>query len=101
MFLILFSIVAQVLDQYLNKTYNGCPAGEARISPGFQAKSSHIIHTVAPEWIDGSHNEPALLEACYKNTLQIAMENHIESIAFPALGCGIYGYPVFLCSHYQ
>ena len=82
------------LDQYLDNTYTGCPTGEARISPGFQAKASFIIHTVAPIWKDGTQNEPVLLESCYIKTLELAKEHHIQSIAFPALGCGIYGYPI-------
>ncbi|SDO74272.1 O-acetyl-ADP-ribose deacetylase [Pseudomonas jinjuensis] len=71
----------------------GCPTGEARITPGFRLPARHIIHTVGPVWRGGGHGEPDLLAACYRNSLRLAEENALAGIAFPAISCGIYGYP--------
>ncbi|XVF24329.1 hypothetical protein REPUB_Repub13aG0118400 [Reevesia pubescens] len=69
-----------------------CPTGEARITPGFKLPASHVIHTVGP--IYDSDNDPkASLSSAYKNSLSVAKENNIKYIAFPAISCGIYGYP--------
>jgi O-acetyl-ADP-ribose deacetylase (regulator of RNase III) len=70
-----------------------CPTGEARITPGFNLPASCVIHTVGPVWRGGSHGEPELLAACYRNVLQLAHEHGLRSIAFPAISCGAYGYP--------
>ena len=70
-----------------------CPTGEARITPGFNLPAGHVIHTVGPVWRGGHHDEPELLAACYRNTLQLAREHGLRSIAFPAISCGAYGYP--------
>jgi O-acetyl-ADP-ribose deacetylase len=70
-----------------------CPTGEARITPGFNLPAGHVIHTVGPVWRGGDHDEPELLAACYRNTLQLAREHGLRSIAFPAISCGAYGYP--------
>ncbi|MCX7515070.1 O-acetyl-ADP-ribose deacetylase [Frateuria sp. STR12] len=70
-----------------------CATGEARITPGFELPAAHVIHTVGPVWRGGSHDEPELLAACYRNTLQLASEHGLRSIAFPAISCGAYGYP--------
>jgi O-acetyl-ADP-ribose deacetylase (regulator of RNase III) len=72
----------------------GCPTGEARITPGFNLKARHVIHTVGPVWNGGTHGEPALLASCYRNSLTLALENHCETVAFPAISCGVYGYPI-------
>jgi O-acetyl-ADP-ribose deacetylase (regulator of RNase III) len=72
----------------------GCPVGEARITPGFALPARWVIHTVAPVWRGGSHDEAVLLECCYQNSFQLALEYDIHSIAFPAIGTGVYGYPV-------
>ena len=72
----------------------GCPTGEARLTPGFHLPARHVIHTVGPVWAGGGMGEPALLGACYRNTLRLAAEAGCTSIAFPAISCGIYGYPV-------
>lgn len=69
-----------------------CPIGEARITPGFKLSASHIIHTVGPIY-DGHRNPEVLLRNSYKNSLEIAKENNIKYIAFPAISCGVYGYP--------
>lgn len=71
-----------------------CPTGEARITPGFDLPASHVIHTVGPVWQGGGFDEPALLAACYRNSLQLALEHGLDSIAFPAISCGVYGYPI-------
>lgn len=71
-----------------------CPTGQACLTPGFNLKAKWIIHTVGPIYKDGYHNESKLLESCYKNCLKIADEINIKSIAFPAISCGVYGYPI-------
>lgn len=76
------------------KTVNGirCAAGDAKITPGFNLKASYVIHTVGPRYkIDPS--PPALLESAYTSSLNLALSNNCSSIAFPAISCGIYGYP--------
>lgn len=70
-----------------------CPTGEARITPGFGLPALFVIHTVGPVWHGGSRGEPELLAACYANSLKLARENGVKSIAFPAISAGIYGYP--------
>jgi O-acetyl-ADP-ribose deacetylase (regulator of RNase III) len=71
-----------------------CPTGEARATPGFRLPARWIIHTVGPVWRGGTHREADLLAACYRNTLALAHEHGIRSIAFPAISCGVYGYPI-------
>ena len=71
----------------------GCPAGEARLTPGFKLKARHVIHTVGPVYRDGRHGEPELLASCYRNSLALAQQNACKSVAFPAISCGVYGYP--------
>ena len=71
-----------------------CPTGEARITPGFRLPARFVIHTVGPVWRGGEHGEPALLARCYAESLRVAHENGVRSIAFPAISCGVYGYPV-------
>jgi O-acetyl-ADP-ribose deacetylase (regulator of RNase III) len=75
------------------RTLNGCRTGEAKISPGFELPARRVIHTVGPVWKGGGHYEPALLQACYRNSLELALENDVRSIAFPAISTGVYGYP--------
>jgi len=72
---------------------NGCPTGQARITPGFNLPARHIIHTVGPVWRGGRSREPELLAACYRNSLQLAQEAGAASIAFPCISTGVYGYP--------
>jgi O-acetyl-ADP-ribose deacetylase (regulator of RNase III) len=72
---------------------NGCPTGEARITPGFSLPARYIIHTVGPVYRDGSQGEPALLANCYRNSLILAKEKHLRAIAFPGISTGVYGYP--------
>jgi O-acetyl-ADP-ribose deacetylase (regulator of RNase III) len=71
-----------------------CPPGEARITGGHGLKARHVIHTVGPVWRGGGHGETDLLRSCYRVSLALAAEHGIRSIAFPAIGCGAYGYPV-------
>ena len=71
----------------------GCPTGEARITPGFLLPARWVIHTVGPVWQGGGSGEPELLRSCYINSLQLAVENKVQSIAFPSISTGVYGYP--------
>ncbi|HFD80206.1 MAG TPA: O-acetyl-ADP-ribose deacetylase [Gammaproteobacteria bacterium] len=71
----------------------GCPVGEARITPGFRLPAKWIIHTVGPVWHGGNRGEAELLERCYRNSLELALEHAIRSIAFPSISTGAYGYP--------
>jgi O-acetyl-ADP-ribose deacetylase (regulator of RNase III) len=75
------------------KTIGGCPTGEARITRGYRLPARHVIHTVGPVY-RGSEKDPLLLSACYRNSLQLAADNGCRSIAFPAISCGVYGYPI-------
>lgn len=77
----------------------GCPTGQARITPGFRLPARHIIHTVGPIWRGGTAGEPALLASCYRETLQLAQANGVRAIAFPAISCGVYGYPIPAATH--
>ncbi len=77
-----------------NRGLGGCPTGEARISPGFRLPARHVISTVGPVWRGGDHGEPELLAAAYRNSLELALEHGIRSIAFPAISTGAYGYPL-------
>jgi O-acetyl-ADP-ribose deacetylase (regulator of RNase III) len=71
-----------------------CPTGEARITPGFRLAAKYVIHTVGPIWRGGQSGEPELLANCYRNSLALAHEHGLRSIAFPAISCGAFGYPV-------
>jgi len=71
----------------------GCATGEAKITPGFRLKAKWVIHTVGPVWKGGEHGEPDELERCYRNSLQLAKDNDIRTIAFPSISTGVYGYP--------
>ena len=71
-----------------------CPTGEARITGGHNLLARHVIHTVGPVWRGGAHGEPRLLASCYRSSLQLASEHKVRTIAFPAISCGVYGYPI-------
>ena len=72
----------------------GCPTGDAKITAGYNLPARHIIHTVGPIYRDGTRGEPELLVSCYRNSLALAVANDVRTIAFPAISCGIYGYPL-------
>ena len=71
----------------------GCPCGEARITKGYRLPARHVIHTVGPIYRDGKHGEREKLRGCYLSSLRLALEHGIRTIAFPAISCGVYGYP--------
>lgn len=70
-----------------------CPTGEARITPGFRLPARWIVHTVGPVWAGGRAGEPELLASCHRESLRLALEHDVGSIALPAIGCGVFGYP--------
>jgi O-acetyl-ADP-ribose deacetylase (regulator of RNase III) len=72
----------------------GCCEGESKITPGFDLSSRHVIHTVGPYWEGGDHDESTILASCYQSSLELAAKHDVRSIAFPAISCGVYGYPV-------
>ena len=74
-------------------TLNGCPTGEAKITKGYNLPAKFVIHTVGPVWNGGKRNEDLLLANCYNNSLELAKENRIKSIAFPAISTGVYCFP--------
>src|SRR5688572_26738846 len=71
-----------------------CPTGEARLTPGFTLPARSVIHTVGPVWRGGAHGEAQLLASCYCRSLELARAERLRSIAFPAISCGVYGYPI-------
>ncbi len=76
------------------QTLGGCPTGEARITAGYRLPARYVIHAVGPRYRDGRHREPDLLAACHRNSLTLAVAHGVRTIAFPAISCGIYGYPI-------
>jgi O-acetyl-ADP-ribose deacetylase (regulator of RNase III) len=76
------------------RSLGGCPTGEARITKGYNLSSRFVIHTVGPVWRGGNSGEEELLANCYKNSLQLAAEKELTSIAFPAISTGAYGFPL-------
>jgi O-acetyl-ADP-ribose deacetylase (regulator of RNase III) len=75
------------------RTLGGCPTGEARITGGYNLAAHHVIHTVGPVY-SGKPQDKTLLTACYQNSLKLAVDNNATSIAFPAISCGVYRYPI-------
>jgi O-acetyl-ADP-ribose deacetylase len=76
------------------RTIGGCPTGEARITNGYRLAARHVIHTVGPVWSGGQRGEPALLRSCYVNSVGLAAESALRSIAFPSISTGAYRYPL-------
>jgi len=72
----------------------GCKTGDAKITPGFRLPAKYVIHTVGPVWCGGTNGEPELLASCYRRGIELAIDNGVRTIAFPAISCGIYGYPI-------
>jgi len=75
------------------RTIGGCPTGDARITGGYNLAARHVIHTVGPVY-SGKPKDSQLLTSCYLNSLKLAVENNLATIAFPAISCGVYGYPI-------
>ena len=73
---------------------HGCPTGQAKITGGYHLPAKHVIHTVGPVWHGGQHNEDELLAECYRNSLKLAVENNLKTIAFPAISTGVYSFPL-------
>jgi O-acetyl-ADP-ribose deacetylase len=78
------------------RTLGGCATGDAKITRGYRLAARHVIHTVGPVWRGGRAGEAELLAACYRHSLELAMAHALVSIAFPAISCGAYGYPLEL-----
>ncbi len=72
----------------------GCPVGSAKLTPGFKLPARYVIHTVGPVWRGGQAGEAEFLAACYRHCIQLAAENNIHTLAFPAISTGVYGYPI-------
>lgn len=76
------------------KRLNGCKTGEAKITAGYRLPARFVIHTVGPVWNGGDHGEAGLLADCYRNSLRLAADRNLKTIAFPSISTGVYGYPV-------
>jgi O-acetyl-ADP-ribose deacetylase len=83
-----------LLAECIERHPDGCPTGEARITGGHQLAAQYVIHTVGPIWRGGTEGEPELLAACYHNSLELAVQHQLQTVSFPAISCGVYGYPL-------
>jgi O-acetyl-ADP-ribose deacetylase len=81
------------------RTLGGCHPGEAKITGAYRLPARFVIHTVGPIWRGGKHDEARTLANCYRNSLQLAVENEIRTMGFPAISCGAYGYPIERAAH--
>ena len=82
----------ELLDEC--RLLHGCPTGQAKITKGYRLPAKPVIHTVGPVWRGGVNREPELLASCYRSVYEIAHEKRLKTLAFPAISCGIYGYPI-------
>jgi O-acetyl-ADP-ribose deacetylase (regulator of RNase III) len=76
------------------RSVGSCPTGDARMTKGYELPAKYVIHAVGPVWHDGHHEEPSLLASCYIQSLNLALQHQLKTIAFPAISCGIFGYPI-------
>lgn len=76
------------------RALGGCPTGQAKITKGYRLPAKYVIHTVGPIWNCGSRGEPELLASCYRSCFALAREHDVRTLAFPAISCGVYGYPI-------
>jgi len=76
------------------RALRGCATGQAKVTKGYKLPAKHVIHTVGPVWSGGKHGEPDLLASCYHESLELAAGHQLKTVAFPAISCGVYGYPL-------
>ena len=81
------------------RTLGGCVTGDAKITKGYNLPAKHVIHAVGPVWRGGTKGESELLASCYRRSLELARQRNLKSVAFSAISCGVYGYPVNHAAH--